>query len=111
MTTQEIGDYKRLKSRLGIYSTPDEFDLGLSTKISRIGCTWSEILQGFELFQMNQVKKIELLREEGLRLYTTIPSSLISEKTVQIFRKLLESIMKTPISVYWNTNHLDFVPL
>ena len=112
MTIQQSKiDYKSLKTEFESDYDTDELDLGLPSNLSLSTCTWEDVLLVFNLFQNGQLKNGELLAKEGLRIHLTKITNPISENNIQILRKMLERVMKTPITVYWSANYIDFVPI
>jgi hypothetical protein len=57
------------------------------------------------------LKRIELREEEGLRIYFAKDLGSNMEQSIQVRRKMLERVIRTPITLYWAATFIDFVPL
>jgi len=100
--------FVKLQKKRGEYELAH---LGLPSKFLQPTISWNEILQVFLECRNEWVKNIELRGEEGLRVHITPNSSQKTEETIQILRKMLERVMRTPITLYWTSTFIDFIPL
>ena len=89
----------------------DELSLGLPSQFLQPTFSWKDILQVFFVGCNEWVKTIELRESEGLRIYFTNNPGLKIEETIQVLRKMLERVMRTPITLNWTSTYVEFIPL
>lgn len=89
----------------------DDLSLGLPPDFLRSPFAWEEIFQVFVVIRGEWIQKIDRRGEEGIRVYISSNSHERMEETVQLLRKMLERVMRTPITLYWTSTFIDFIPL
>lgn len=112
MTLQQSHFIKKdAKQEDNLLVDTDKIGLGLPSHFLQPTFSWKDIMQAFLVCRNGWVKHIELREEEGLRVYFTDNPDLKTEETIQLLRKMMERIMRTPITLYWTATYIDFIPL
>ena len=109
MFKQELKRSKEREERE--VSEEENFDLGLAINLTPSSYTLKEILPALLLLQNREIKKIELIENDGLRFHIRTNGDQILSQQIQNLRKLLEKVITSPINILWASTYIEFMPL